>query len=109
MAVSRGNHHSDRGRVEQEDDAQLQQAEVVAEHAHAGLLSMASRDSAGARSDRATVSSAIESTPDHTSVAMATCRPLKSASSVSAEPAPTATWSPKTAMVAIATSRSWET
>src|SRR5439155_20891930 len=93
IAMGRGEHHSYRGGVEQQDKPKLEKAQVVAPHTNAGCLSTASRDRAGLRSPRERARSAIDSIPDQTSVAIATCKPLKNAASVNALPTPTATWS----------------
>src|SRR5207248_10855439 len=102
-AVGGREHDADGGGIEQQDDAKLEQAQVVAGDPHAGCLSTASRDRAGLRSPRGRVRRAIDSIPAQTRVAIATCRPLKSAASVKALPAPTATWATKTIAVATAT------
>src|SRR5947209_7841211 len=97
MSMRGGEHDADRGRVEEHDDAQLEEAEVVPQHrrepsclgysldhAHAGRLSIVRRESASLPSARGSISSARASTPAQTSVAIATCSPLKKAASVNA-------------------------
>src|SRR4029077_16741238 len=92
MSGGRRQHRAERRRIEQRDDAELEQAEVVAKRrgggsgpglrsdcAHAGLLSTARCANAGRESERGSVSTASESMPAHTKVAIATCRPLKAA------------------------------
>src|SRR2546423_15343961 len=113
MAVRGRHHHAKGGRVEQHDHPQLEQADVVAsdagetargryglDEAHAGRFSTANRDIDRSWSARGKVSSAIDSMPDQTNVAIATCRPLNRAAAVSAAPAPTATCSASTTSVA---------
>src|SRR5207247_9641113 len=90
---------------ERQQHGRLKWADVVAGEAHAGLLSTARRASAGERSARGRVSNAIDRMPAHTSVAIATWRPLKNAAPLTAAPAPTATCRAKTASVATATGR----
>src|SRR5438477_4590696 len=114
MAVGSRDHHPDRRRIQEHDDAQLEQADVIAGDAqcacrglcgdsvHAEPLSTARRDSLAVGSVRGIMTRANVSTADHTSVAIATCRPLKRAASVRAAAAPIATCSAKTTSVMIA-------
>src|SRR5256885_7274390 len=117
MAGGGREHDGEGGGVQEQDDAQLQEADVVAHDlvcagphgrggcVQTGVLSTRSGALTGARSERGRMRSAVVQTPPHTSVASATWKPLDRGASVIAEAAPTAACARSTAMVPMAKMR----